>query len=149
MARRYVSIGAQNAAADTSVLGVTSAATIRPILYELIFGNSAIPADNAFLMYLQRYTDPGTGTSVTPHGLDPADPAAIAAAKQNHSAEPTYTAGSILMNFSLNQQATFRWVVPPDKGLVLPATASYGAGLKFSAVSGGTASAEASIYHEE
>lgn len=149
MGRRYSSDGNQNAAAAVSILGLTSAATIRPKIYEIIFGSGATPADQAFNMNLQRYTAAGTATAVTPRPLDPNDPASLAAAGENHTVEPTYTADLVLLSFSINQQATFRWVVPPEEGIMLPATAANGAGLLFVVVSGGTALCEATFHHEE
>lgn len=149
MARQYSSDGAQNAAASTSILGLTSAATIRPHIFEIVFGSSATPADQAFNMQANRYTAAGTATAVTPQALDPANPASLASAGEDHTAEPTYTAGAVMLSFSINQQATFRWSVPPTEGIVLPATAANGIGLRFVTVSGGTALSEATFHHEE
>lgn len=149
MGRRYSSDGNQNAAASTTILGLTSAATVRPKIYELIFGSAATPADNAFNMQLIRYTAAGTATGVTPQAHDPADPAALASAGENHTVEPTYTSGANVLTFSINQQATFRWKVPPEEGIIAPATAANGLGLRFIVVSGGTALCEAHFSHEE
>lgn len=149
MGRRYVSDGSQNAAASTTIVGLISATTIRPKLYELIFGSAATPADQAFNLKLGRFTAAGTSTAVTPNPLDPGDPAALATAGENHTVEPTYTAAQDMMAVSINQQATFRWVVPPEDGIVMPATASNGLGLYFAIVSGGTPLCEATLYHEE
>ena len=113
MARRYASTGDQNAAASATVVTVVSATTIRPRIYEVVFGSAATPADQAFNMDLRRFTAAGTATAITPQGLAPADPAALASAGSNHPVEPTYTAGAILLGFSINQQAPFRWVASP------------------------------------
>ncbi|TAL13943.1 hypothetical protein EPN95_04620 [Patescibacteria group bacterium] len=149
MGRRYTSTGNQNAAATTTIIGLTSATTIRPKLYEIVFGSAAVPADQSFNMKILRYTAAGTATAFTPVAHDPADPAALATSGNDHTVEPTYTASSDLLSFSINQQATFRWVVPPEEGLVAPATAANGLGLRFIVVSGGTALAEATFMHEE
>lgn len=149
MARRYSTDGNQNAAASTTILGLTSAATIKPKIYEVVFGSGATPADQAFNMQIGRYTAAGTATSVTPRPIDPNDPASLAAGGENHTVEPTYTADLILLSFSINQQATFRWVVPPEEGLVCPATAANGLGLYFAVVSGGTALCESTFHHQE
>lgn len=149
MGRRYTSTGDQNAAAATTVIGLTSATTIRPKLYEIVFGSAAVPADQSFNMKILRYTAAGTSTAFTPIAHDPADPAALATSGYNHTVEPTYTASSDLLSFSINQQATFRWVVPPEEGFVAPATAANGLGLRFVVVSGGTANSEGTFLHEE
>jgi hypothetical protein len=149
MGRRYVSDGSQAAATDTTILNITSASTIRPKLYELIFGSAATPADQAFNMQINRHTAAGTSTAVTPQAIDPADPASLATAGENHTAEPTKTSGAVMQSFSVNQQATYRWIVPAEEGIIMPATAANGLSLVFILVSGGTALCEATMYHEE
>lgn len=149
MGRRYSSVGNQNAADNTTIIGLTSATTIRPKIYEIFIGSAATPADQAFNIKAQRFTAAGTSTAFTPIAIDPADPAALAAAGFNHTVEPTYTANAYLYSFSFNQQASIRWVVPPEEGLVCPATAANGIGLVWEEVSGGTALTEATIHHEE
>ena len=136
MARRYSIDGQDTNTASTSILGLTSAATIRPSVYDLIIGSDATPADNAAEYVLQRYTAAGTVTAVTPQALDPGDPASLAAAGEAHSAEPTYTANEIMLEIANNQRATFRWVAAPDSEIVLPATAANGVGLQVITVAG-------------
>ena|SRR3990167_210746 len=149
MGRRYSIDGAQAVASPTdTVLGLTSTAAIRPRIYDVIFGSSATPADNALNWLLQRYTAAGTATSVTPAPLDPADPAATATAGQNHTAEPTYTAGAVLLDISANQRSTQRWVASPGGELVLPATAANGIGVQPVHTSF-TGSVEATMHYEE
>ncbi len=98
-------------------------------VFDAIFGSEASPADNPFLWRVARVTAAGTSTGVTPQPLDPADAATEMDAGENHSIEPTYTAGQILLHVPLNQRATFRWVASPGKELVAPATASNGVGI--------------------
>ncbi len=149
MGRRYSIDGAQAVASATdSVLGLTSATTIRPAIYDIIFGSSATPADNALNWLLQRYTAAGTATSVTPQPLDPDDPAALASGGENHTAEPTYTSNAILLNISANQRSTQRFVSAPGGELKCPATAANGLGLQ-PVHSSFTGSVESTIHHEE
>jgi len=135
MGRRYSIDGQGLNTAAKSILGLVSAATVRPRLYDLTVGSPAAVADNYGEYALQRFTAAGTATAVTPTPLDPADPAALSSAGENHTAEPTYTAGAILLRFALNQRATFRWVASPGAELVLPATAANGIGLQSLATS--------------
>lgn len=131
MARNYSISGARAVASPTkTLLGLTGGTTIRPQLFDLIVGSTATPADNALEFILQRYTAAGTSTAVTPEPLDPADPAAIATAGVNHTVEPTYTAGKILMDLAMNQRATQRWVPAPGREIKAPATAANGLGLQ-------------------
>lgn len=122
----------QQTNATTETTGSITADATRPRrgkLYDAIFGSEASPADNPFLWRVARITAAGTSTAVTPQPLDPADAATETDAGENHSAEPTYTAGAILLHVPLNQRATFRWVAAPGGELVWPATASNGLGI--------------------
>ncbi len=149
MARRYSVVGTDTNTAATTMLGVTSAATVRPAIYELVIGSIATPADNAWDFFLQRYTVAGTSTAFTPVALDPADPASLASAGVNHSVEPTYTANAYLGRFSGNQRATFRWVANPGSELKMPATAANGIGLLSQTAVGSAVAMTFTIYFEE
>lgn len=124
MARRYSGDGQDTNTANTTIVELRSATTIRPAIYDIISGSDATPADNAAEYNFQRTTTAGTDTNVTATALDPGDPAALADFNEAHSAEPTFTADAILLNFSHNQRATFRWVAAPDGELMLPAAAN-------------------------
>ncbi|MCI0403569.1 MAG: hypothetical protein L0212_08610 [Acidobacteria bacterium] len=131
MAKRYAVQGSQNVASPTdSVLGVTGTTAVRPEIYDLIFGSSATPADNALNWLVQRYTVVGAGTTVTPQSLDPNEVAATFTSLSDHTTEPTYTAGAILLNISANQRSTQRWVAAPNGALKIPATANNGLGVQ-------------------
>src|SRR5262245_28658915 len=131
MARNYSISGARAVASPTkTLLTLVGGTTIRPQLFDLVIGSTATPADNALEFILQRFTAGGTGTAVTPEPLDPADPAAIATAAVNHTVEPTYTSGKILMDIAMNQRATQRWVPAPGREIKVPATSANGLGLQ-------------------
>ena len=128
--RNYLVQGTRNVASASQTWGVlTSTSAVRPNVYDIIFGSSATPADNAILWTGQRITAAGTSTAYTPVPLDPGDPAATAVAGINHTVEPTYTANAFLIRVALNQRATHRWIADPDGPLRMPATASNGIGL--------------------
>lgn len=131
MGRRYAITGQRVCAASApqTLLGLTTTTAIRPRIYDVLLGVSGSPADNAILWNMQRYTAAGTATSVTPTALDSGDPAATASAGKAHTVDPTYTSGAVLFNLALNQRASHRWVAAPGGEIVLPATASNGAGL--------------------
>ena len=131
MGRRYFSRDDQTATGTPgdSVISLESASTVKPRIFESIFGTSGTPADNAMVYTHQRMTASGTGDALTENPLDPDDPAALAACVGNHTAEPTYTADLIMLEVPLNQRATFRWIAAPGGELVLPATAANGIGL--------------------
>lgn len=149
MARRYSIDGQATNTAAKTILGLTSAATVRPKIYDLTIGSDATPADMAAEYVLQRYTAAGTATAVTPQALDSGDPASLCAAGEAHTVEPTYTANAILLQFALNQRATYRWVAAPGGEIVLPATAANGVGLAVISVSGTPVNVNATIHFEE
>jgi hypothetical protein len=149
MGRRYSIDGQDTNTVDTTILGLTSAATIRPKIYDILMGSPAAPADNAAKYVLQRYTAPGTLSAVTPQALDPGDPASLAAGGKAHSVEPTYTANAIMLQWSLNQRATFRWVASPGGEIILPATANNGVGIQVLTVGGSSVVVTSCIHFEE
>lgn len=131
MARRYSGEGSQTPASDDTIIGLTSATTVRPRLYEIVIGSAGTPEDTYSLFRVKRYTAAGTATAFTPIALDPADPAALAAIGSNHTVEPTYTANSQLLTIPMNARSTVRWVAADGGELVAPATAANGLGLSF------------------
>lgn len=155
--RRY-STGGNTAAvtsANKTALRISSAVTIRPRIYEFTIGTDlgASANDNILTWTLQSGSVNGTDTAVTPTPIDPGDPAALAAAGSNSSAEPTYTAGIILFGpMGINQRATYRWVAPPDGELlcaaVATATARFLLGMAVKSV-GYTGQADVDFKHAE
>lgn len=110
---------------------LTAAATVRPEIAYLVIGSGATPAAAAHQWCLRRCTTTGTGTAHVGQALDPADVAAIATAANTHTAEPTYTAASYLLNLPLNQQGTLQWMAAKEgAGFIVPATASNGIGIE-------------------
>ncbi len=121
MNRKYSIDTSDTNTVNVSMLELRSTTAVKPVIYDVVLGSAATPADQAAQYSLNRTTTAGTSTTVTPQALDPDSPAATSNGQENHSAEPTVTANAILLTFSLNQRATFRWVAAPDGGLVLPA----------------------------
>jgi hypothetical protein len=132
MARKYTAVGKRAVINPTqTLLGITSNANVRPCIYYLLCGSLAVPVDFALEFLLQRFTAAGTSTGVTPTNSDPADPAPQAVCGQNHSAEPTYTSGQILIDIPMNSRATQTWVALDEEDqFKLPATAANGAGMQ-------------------
>ena len=146
----YHGMGSGAVGTDKSLLTLISAATIRPHLYDVLIGCEATPADQATQLLIARFTAVGTeGSGFTPIALDPADPAALSDCGSGvFSVEPTYTANANLLQISMNQRATFRWVAAPGGELIAPATANNGIGL-YSDSATGTATHEASFHWHE
>src|SRR4051794_16743303 len=121
-----------------SVGAVSTTQARRGRLYDLMLGSEATPADAALLWVLQRYSAAGTSTGVTPKPLDLADAIFLGQCGENHTIEPTYTAGEVMLSIPLNQRASFRWTAAPGGELVYPATTAAGFGLKTPTISTGT-----------
>lgn len=142
----------QRTASTTATLGTMTADGTRARrlkVYDMIFGSEATPADAAILWTIRRCTAAGTSTAVTPQNLDPADFTTEYDAGENHTIEPTYTAGAILLNIALNQRATFRWVAAPGGELVMPATANNGFGIETDTISTGTPVITSTVHADE
>lgn len=143
----------QRTASTTGTVGsigaVSTTQTRRGKIYDIMFGSEATPADAALLWAARRYTAAGTSTAYTPVALDPADPAFLGQAGDNHTIEPTYTAGATLLNIPLNQRATFRWVAAPGGELVYPATTANGVGFDTDVISTGTPLVTVTVHVEE
>ena len=135
MARNYSIDGRDTNTAATSILALTSAATIRPKIHYVGVGSYGTPNDYGAEYQLGRYTAAGTATAVVPQALDPADPASLASAGEAHSAEPTYTAAAILLSIGVHMRDNYQWFAAPGREIVLPATAANGVGLYVVAVS--------------
>ena len=140
MARSYSldTTGTVAASATLPFLTLIGTAAVRPKLFDIIVGSSATPADNACKFQIQRCTTAGTpGSSLTPTPEDPGDPACVSTSGLlTFSVGPTLTAGAMLLQWSQNQRATFRWVAAPGKELDIPATASNGLALMTPTVAG-------------
>lgn len=135
MGERYAATGVDPivtiAPGDTVLTVHSNGTTKRGKLYELIFSIGDTPADNIIQWLVRRCTALGTeGAAVVPAplGVIPA-PAAILDAGEAYTVEPTYTAATELLDFDLNQRATFRWVATTDGAFGIPAIANAGIGI--------------------
>jgi hypothetical protein len=136
MGRRYSATcsAVTNTAAKTIFSLITSTST-RPQIYDLVISAGGVaPADHAAEYQLKRFTADGTGTAGSVVALDPGDPAALASTKNAYTAEPTYTASTVLLDIGVNMRATFRWVARERSEIILPATSGNGVGYLVNAV---------------
>src|SRR3990167_2123688 len=130
MADNYSATGEMTTVSGSlkTALSVIASTATRAKIYDYIFSAGGTPADNVLEFVVMRSTADGTGSAVTPALLDPASPAAQLTCKQTYTTEGTYTAASELLDFDLNQRATFRWVAAPGGELIVPATSANGIG---------------------
>lgn len=150
MRRYFGQSGSVAVGTNKALLNLISAATIRPSIFDVVVSSVASPADTTTAFQIVRTTAVGTeGSGFTPTALDPADPASLADIGQGvYGAEPTKTASSAVLSFSVYQRATFRWVAFPGGELVAPATANNGLCLESLSSAGATAR-EAMIHWDE
>lgn len=129
-----------------TVLSLTNGSPTRRIkLYEIRAGTKAGTwADFAINWLVRRHTGGGgTSTSLTPALLDPADAAAITAAGENHTVEPTTL--TTLLNLSVAQRLPVVWqAIQPGRELIAAAAANSGLNMT-SQVSGGAFAGSADV----
>jgi hypothetical protein len=118
-------------------------------LYDLNVGSDATPADVAITWLVGRTNTaaPTGGSAANPNPLDAADAAMSTLGMQ--AGTGGVTAGVTLMEFALNQRATFRWVAAPGSELVVPATANNGLQFLTPELVGGTPSCWVQAYIDE
>lgn len=130
MPDRYAATGTQDVTTATpgdSVLHLQTITTNRAEIYDLVFSHGAAAADTVINWLVRRYnTADGTFTSVTPAPLDPGAPASGLVCGEDHTAEPTDASVVPLLDFDLNQRATFRWIAAPGGEIKLSASADTG-----------------------
>jgi len=149
MSRRYSIYDDVTAAANQSIVGLIGATTQQAHIYELVVGSSATPADQAVTYRMATSTAiAGTSVSRTPIPLEIGGTASGTQGRISYTAEPTYTTDALL-KFSLNQQATFRWVTASDEGIVMSANATAGVGVQVVSLTGGSPTVGANIHFAE
>jgi hypothetical protein len=105
-----------------SVAGVS-----RGKINNIIVSSGATPDDQANNFEVKRTSAVGTEAGgITPVPLDPDTAPSSFDAGHGHSVEPTETASSEMLAFSLNQRATFSWLANPGSEIILPATTNNG-----------------------
>lgn len=126
--------------ATKTALNLIGGTTCRPRLCDLRLTTTGAPSTDAQVnARLQRSTAVGTaGSTPTIQATDSADPAAIATAGADHSAEPTYAAGQV-MNWFFNPRSVIQWAAYDPRGeIIIPATANNGLGLQTVSAGGAT-----------
>ena len=131
MADRYAATG-QQAAVEASP-GETILSLFSPVTThraEMIYfslGASGVQADQTQIGQLQRTTVQGTeGAGVVPTAFDPAAPAALMDAGENHSVEPTFTAATELWEEPVHIRNTIQIQLQPDGHFIIPAVVAAG-----------------------
>lgn len=117
-------------AADDTGIHILGGAAIRAKLSEFIISSDAAPVEQNGEYQIVRTTSAGTtaGATLTVESVDPLSPTASASAEGNgYATEPTV--GDIMMDVSVHQKATFRWVAYPGREIQSVVAANNGIGL--------------------
>jgi hypothetical protein len=113
------------------ITALTGATTLRKAwIYDVMMGCDQTPADNAIGWVIDRQSTAGTGTAQIAPPLETTDAAALITCAVAHTAEPTVTATTKLLEIGINQRAGYRWVASPGGEFVVPATTANGLGLR-------------------
>ena len=145
---RYSVSGVTPVGTTLTLLNLTGGTTIRPTVYDIVIGSDSSPADVATRFQVTNTSSVGTGgTTVNPRPLDPLTVAATATCLRG-TFSGTPTIGNILLEISLNQRATFRWVAAPGSELIAAATANNGLQI-FSVSSSGTPNSNMTMLYWE
>lgn len=116
-------------AASTGLsVGTITASTSprRGLVPRFVIGSPNSPSDTVYGWEVQRCTTQGTATSYTPVALNPASPAALCNAHENHTVDPTLTANAVVFSVPLHQRATYQFFAPPGCELIFPGTSGNG-----------------------
>lgn len=113
--------GATGTDAVGELLGTT---TVRGRIYDILFGHGGAPADTVIRWEVMRATTSATGAAAVGNALDIDAPTAEILAEEEVTVGPTVTANSAVLDFDLNQRATFRWVAAPGGEILIPASAT-------------------------
>jgi hypothetical protein len=139
MGDRYGQFGEESTTTTgyTTAICLTGGTGVRPRVYDAVFGQGGTPGDTAVYWKLARTSAAGTaGSTPTPPPLDSDSPAAeVTVGIGDYSIEPTYDSAELLLEFPLNQRASYRWVAAPGSELVIPATSNEGIGAAVKAAS--------------
>lgn len=127
-------------AATKTALILGSTAALRPRIVRYDCSTTGTPTSDQGIEYqVRRATALGTSTAYTLRASDPSDETAGATitAGTNCTIEPTYSAGSWLVDRAQNPRATYQWAAySPDEEMIMPATASNGIGWQITGAGG-------------
>ena len=120
-------ITAVDGATGTDAVGeLQGIATERGWVYDALFSQGGAAGDGTIRWELNRAVTSATGAAAVENGLDPDGPAAELLSEEEITVGPTVTVDTQMLDFDLNQRASFRWVASPDGEIIVPATAAAG-----------------------
>lgn len=95
-------------------------------VYDALFSQGSAAGDGTIRWEVNRATTSATGTAAVEVALDPGSGVALLLSEEDVTAGPTVAVDTQMLDFDLNQRASFRWVASPDGEIIIPATVSAG-----------------------
>lgn len=112
-----------------SIISLQGSATISIWLNYMAMSYLTDELDDMVQWTLQRFdTADGTGDALTPTPFDDQQIAAQGTFLGNHSVEPTYVAGQILLDIGVNTRSSQQWFAQPGRELMTAMGANEGIG---------------------
>ena len=132
MAGRAYSVFDQQAVTTPldTILTLEGSATVQIDLFYCAFSILTDELDDMIQWTLQRFdTTDGTFDALTPTPFNDNQIAAQGTFGGNHTAEPTYVAGQVLLDIAVNTRSFQQWYAQPGRELVTAAGANEGIGV--------------------
>ncbi len=113
-----------------TILAVQGTAELRLDFIYLSFSTLGDELDDMIQWTVQRFdTADGTFDALTPTAFVDSDPASGATVTGNHSAEPTYVAGQVLLDIAVNTRSFQQWYAQPGREFATALGANEGLGV--------------------
>lgn len=114
-----VAIGAQAQTAAKTLIEVASAADSVTLVERAYISQSSFDTSENLACKIQRITTTGTGTATTPEPKQVGDAAFGGVVETNSTVEPTYTAGTELVEQGFNVLSGFLWTPANDDEVIV------------------------------
>lgn len=114
-----VAIGGQAQTTALTIMEIASAADSATYIERIWIGQSSFDTSENLACKVQRITTTGTGTATTPEPLQVGDAAFGGVVETNSTIEPTYTAGTELIEQGFNVLSGYLWTPANDDEVIL------------------------------
>ena len=114
-----IAVGAQAQTAAKTLIEVASPSTAITLLERAYISQNSFDTSENLGCKIQRITTTGTGTATTPVPFQANSPAAGGTQKTNDTAEPTYTASTVLVQQGFNVLSGFLWTPANDDEVIV------------------------------
>ena len=114
-----VAIGSQAQTAAKTLIEILSAADSVTLVERLSLGQTSFDTSENLGILVQRITTTGTGTATTPEPLAVGDAAFGGVVETNSTIEPTYTAGTEILESGFNVLSGFLWTPASDDEVIV------------------------------